>query len=232
MGKSLGSSGKKSAVAKKARFSFDAETNGKGKIPTGTNGNHPATTPAEHHAGLPGGGVTIESPIIAEKIKDLLRLATDQGYLTYDDINDALPDEVVTPEVLDAIYSKLRSLHHCAREPGVLRSLQPRPSDLRWKNPHLSFLSGGARSLRALARRSRRRGTPRLCCAYCSGERGPASHRRAGIPEALAIDGAHRRVSRLACCLQVPLILKQCYLSVTTSEHACRCDRMMVKFPL
>ena len=52
--------------------------------------------------------MTIESPIIVEKIKDLLRLAQDQGYLTYDDINDALPDEVVTPEVLDAIYSKLR----------------------------------------------------------------------------------------------------------------------------
>jgi RNA polymerase primary sigma factor len=49
-----------------------------------------------------------DSPIIAEKVKELLRLAQDQGYLTYDDINDALPDEVVTPEVLDAIYSKLR----------------------------------------------------------------------------------------------------------------------------
>ena len=52
--------------------------------------------------------MTVESPIIVEKIKDLLRVAQDQGYLTYDDINDALPDEVVTPEVLDAIYSKLR----------------------------------------------------------------------------------------------------------------------------
>ena len=52
--------------------------------------------------------MTVESPIIVEKIKDLLRIAQEQGYLTYDDINDALPDEVVTPEVLDAIYSKLR----------------------------------------------------------------------------------------------------------------------------
>jgi len=45
---------------------------------------------------------------VAEKVKDLLRLAQEQGYLTYDDINDALPDEFVTPELLDAIYSKLR----------------------------------------------------------------------------------------------------------------------------
>ncbi len=35
-------------------------------------------------------------------------MAQDQGYLTYDDVNDALPDEVVTPEVLDEIYTKLR----------------------------------------------------------------------------------------------------------------------------
>jgi RNA polymerase primary sigma factor len=127
--KSLGSSGKKGAVAKKARFSFDAATNGKAKAPTGTNGNHPATTPAEQHAGLPA-SVTIESPIIAEKIKDLLRLATDQGYLTYDDINDALPDEVVTPEVLDAIYSKLRSFEvEIVEAPDLERAKPAEPAE-------------------------------------------------------------------------------------------------------
>jgi RNA polymerase primary sigma factor len=112
-GKSLTAPGKKGAVAKKARFSFDAQTNGKAKEGNGHsgNGNHPAATAAVSHTALPGfpaGTVTIDSPIIVEKIKELLRIAQDQGYLTYDDINDALPDEVVTPEVLDAIYSKLR----------------------------------------------------------------------------------------------------------------------------
>jgi RNA polymerase primary sigma factor len=52
--------------------------------------------------------VALDSPIIAEKVKELLRLSQDQGYLTYDDINDALPDDFVTPEILDTIYSKLR----------------------------------------------------------------------------------------------------------------------------
>src|ERR1044071_3568600 len=47
---------------------------------------------------------------VADKIKELLRLAQEQGYLTYGDINDALPDNAVTPERLDEICIKLRNL--------------------------------------------------------------------------------------------------------------------------
>jgi len=47
---------------------------------------------------------------IAEKVKELVRLAQEQGYLTYNDINDALPDVVVSTEELDELYSKLRNL--------------------------------------------------------------------------------------------------------------------------
>ena len=47
---------------------------------------------------------------VADKIKELVRLAQEQGYLTYSDINDALPDTIVTPEELDEIYIKLRNL--------------------------------------------------------------------------------------------------------------------------
>jgi RNA polymerase primary sigma factor len=112
--KPLTASGKKGAGAKKARFNFEAPAEGKQKAPNGTNGHtttngkHPAPAANELHAGLVAANVTVDSPLIVEKIKELLRLGQDQGYLTYDDINDALPDEVVTPEVLDAIYSKLR----------------------------------------------------------------------------------------------------------------------------
>src|ERR1044071_6302351 len=38
------------------------------------------------------------NPVLAEKIKDLIRLAQEQGYLTYGDINDALPDNMASPE--------------------------------------------------------------------------------------------------------------------------------------
>src|SRR5258705_1961765 len=47
---------------------------------------------------------------LTEKVKELLRLAQEQGYLTYNDINDALPDSVVSADELDEIYSKLRNL--------------------------------------------------------------------------------------------------------------------------
>jgi RNA polymerase primary sigma factor len=47
---------------------------------------------------------------LTEKIKDLVRLAQEQGHLTFDDINDALPDTIVTPEELDDIFTKLRNL--------------------------------------------------------------------------------------------------------------------------
>ena len=45
-----------------------------------------------------------------EKIKDLVRLAQEQGHLTYSDINEALPEDTVTPEKLDEVFSKLRTL--------------------------------------------------------------------------------------------------------------------------
>jgi RNA polymerase primary sigma factor len=45
---------------------------------------------------------------LALKLKELVRLAHEQGYLTYSDITESLPEALVTPEVLDEIYGKLR----------------------------------------------------------------------------------------------------------------------------
>jgi RNA polymerase primary sigma factor len=53
------------------------------------------------------GHATIE---LGEKIKELVRLAQEQGYLTYGDINDALPSTLIKPEDLDDICIKLRGL--------------------------------------------------------------------------------------------------------------------------
>jgi RNA polymerase primary sigma factor len=47
---------------------------------------------------------------LSEKIKELIRLAQEQGYLTYSDISDALPENVTEPEQLDEIFGKLRGL--------------------------------------------------------------------------------------------------------------------------
>jgi len=43
-------------------------------------------------------------------VKDLLRLAKEQGHLTHDDLNDALPTNLVTPADLDQVLTKLRTL--------------------------------------------------------------------------------------------------------------------------
>ncbi len=45
-----------------------------------------------------------------EKIKDLIKLAKEQGHLTYDDLNEILGDGVATPEELDIVHTKLRNL--------------------------------------------------------------------------------------------------------------------------
>ena len=45
-----------------------------------------------------------------EKIKELVRLAKEQGYLTYGDINDVLPENILSSEELDAILIMLRGM--------------------------------------------------------------------------------------------------------------------------
>jgi len=47
---------------------------------------------------------------LTQKVKDLLRLAKEQGHLTHDDLNEALPGEIATPADLDQVLSKLRTL--------------------------------------------------------------------------------------------------------------------------
>ena len=50
------------------------------------------------------------SPELQEKIRELIKLAKEQGYLTFDDMNEALPDSINEPDEMDAIMTRLRSL--------------------------------------------------------------------------------------------------------------------------
>ena len=47
---------------------------------------------------------------LTEKVKELVRLAQEQGSLTFGDITEALPEGKVTVEELDDIYNRLRTL--------------------------------------------------------------------------------------------------------------------------
>ena len=72
---------------------------------------------AKAAAKLPANGQTppaappalMTSVDLTETIKTLLHLSQEHGYITYDDINDILPDNL-SPEDLDAVLSKLRGL--------------------------------------------------------------------------------------------------------------------------
>ena len=67
----------------------------------------PVKAPANGSAPVSGPAQT--SVDLTETIKTLLHLSQEHGYITYDDINDILPDNL-SPEDLDALLSKLRSL--------------------------------------------------------------------------------------------------------------------------
>ncbi len=47
---------------------------------------------------------------VQEKIRELIKLAKEQGYLTFDDLNEALPENVSDPDEMDAIMNRLRGL--------------------------------------------------------------------------------------------------------------------------
>jgi len=66
-----------------------------------------AKAPTNGQTPAPAGMTT--SVDLTETIKTLVHLSQEHGYVTYDDINDILPDNL-SPEDLDAVLSKLRSL--------------------------------------------------------------------------------------------------------------------------
>ena len=47
---------------------------------------------------------------VQEKIRDLIKLAKEQGYLTFDDLNEALPDQINDPDEMETIMNRLRSM--------------------------------------------------------------------------------------------------------------------------
>ena len=91
----------------------------------------PQTGPQALAAAASLGTIKSQSGIdITEKVKELVRLAQEQGYLTYTDINDALPDTLITADELDEIYSKLRGLDvEIVDQAEVDRVRQPEPEE-------------------------------------------------------------------------------------------------------
>ncbi len=66
---------------------------------------------AEKAASAPAKGKSrLDSPEIQEVIRELIKLAKEQGYLTHDDVHDLLPKDMVEPSDIEGIYERLRSM--------------------------------------------------------------------------------------------------------------------------
>ncbi len=67
---------------------------------------------------------------IAEKVKELVRLAQEQGYLTHGDVSEVLPEKLISPEELEEIYTKLRNLEiDIVDQAEVDQVKQPEPEE-------------------------------------------------------------------------------------------------------
>src|SRR5690606_18181675 len=71
---------------------------------------------------LPAGGIN-------DKIRNLIRLSKEQGYLTYDDINEALPDSVENQEEIDNVLSIQQNLEIEILEPDQVEYFKQRQEE-------------------------------------------------------------------------------------------------------
>jgi RNA polymerase primary sigma factor len=87
---------KKSAVVGKAEAK-DLNAHGKNGS---TNGVHAPIPDAIKP--VAGGAISvIDQPDVQDKLRELVRLAKEQGYLTYDDVNEALPENMSDPDEME-----------------------------------------------------------------------------------------------------------------------------------
>jgi RNA polymerase primary sigma factor len=66
---------------------------------------------------------------INEKIRQLIRQSKEQGYLTFDDINEALPDSVENQEEIDNVLSILQNLEIEILEPDQVEDYKQRQEE-------------------------------------------------------------------------------------------------------
>src|SRR5258708_15381170 len=112
--------GSKRAV-KKAEKDTPANKNSKSNKARGPSRGEAAEVPSFADAEKSLGNVTTKTGLdLTEKVRDLLRLAREQGHLTYEDVNDALPDHMVTAADLDQVHSKLRAMEIDVIDPAEL----------------------------------------------------------------------------------------------------------------
>jgi RNA polymerase primary sigma factor len=85
-------------------------------------------TPATAEGAAPG-DPNIPAGGINDKIRHLIRLSKEQGYLTFDDINEALPESVENQEEIDNVLSILQNLEIEILEPDQVEDYKQRQEE-------------------------------------------------------------------------------------------------------
>src|ERR1700761_1230524 len=72
---------------------------------------HVAVVSTNGHSGLPSKLVPSDPALdLQERVRDMVKLAKEQGYVTYDDINEALPESMADPEEMEQLITRLRAM--------------------------------------------------------------------------------------------------------------------------
>jgi len=92
-----------------------APKRGRGRPPGKKSAARPdrKAAPVHHNGELPGTNGDSPAALVGNtqaRIRDLIKLAKEQGYLTFDDLNEALPPDLTDADELDLILMRLRKL--------------------------------------------------------------------------------------------------------------------------
>ena len=71
---------------------------------------HVSVVATNGHSGLASKLVPDPALDLQERVRDMVKLAKEQGYVTYDDINEALPENMADPEEMEQLINRLRSM--------------------------------------------------------------------------------------------------------------------------
>jgi RNA polymerase primary sigma factor len=122
----------KSALQSRARAEENRAANGHSKAANGHSKPAPspkAANPKNPNQPEQNPSFTLASSVdLTETIKTLLHLQQENGYVTYDDINDILPDNL-SPDDLDELYTKLRSLDVEIVDQAEVERAKPAPAE-------------------------------------------------------------------------------------------------------
>jgi RNA polymerase primary sigma factor len=127
----------KSAMQSRAQAEENRAANGHAKSTNGHSKTVPpqktanSKNPAQKNPNAPeqNPSFTSSSAVdLTETIKQLLHLQQENGYVTYDDINDILPDNL-SPDDLDELYTKLRSLDVEIVDQAEVERAKPAPQE-------------------------------------------------------------------------------------------------------